>query len=208
MLQEPENVGKAVAAVRNAVPKHIPVTAKMRLGYLDKTLYTDNAQAINDAGANQLCVHARTKSEAYKPPAHWEYLARIREQISIPVIANGDIWCLEDYIICRAITGCEHVMIGRGLLANPKLAFEIAQYNLSGELLTNSWQDILPLLIDFQEDRNAHYPARFAGDRLKKWLHYLSMQYDEAETLFKQIKRLREPEELQRCLETPVQSEP
>ncbi|MFT6310496.1 MAG: tRNA-dihydrouridine synthase C [Porticoccus sp.] len=201
MLQEPDNVGKAVAAVRNAVPKHIPVTAKMRLGYLDKTLYTDNAQAINDAGANELCVHARTKSEAYKPPAHWEYLAKIREQVTIPVIANGDIWSLEDYKICRAITGCEHVMIGRGLLANPKLAFEITQYNQSGVLLESNWQDIVPLLLAFQTDRNAHYPARFAGDRLKKWLHYLSMQFDEAEVLFNRIRRLREPDELQLCLE-------
>jgi tRNA-dihydrouridine synthase C len=95
-------------------------------------------------------------------------------------------------------------MIGRGLLANPKLAFEITEYNKSGAILNASWEDIAPLLIEFQIDRNVHYPARFAGDRLKKWLHYLSMQYDEAETLFNRIRKLREPEELQRCLETAV----
>lgn len=104
LLKEPQTLYEIVTAVRAAVPADIPVTAKMRLGYEDTSLTLDCARAINAAGAAELTVHARTKVEGYKPPAHWEWFARIKEVIDIPLIANGEVWTLEDYCNIREVS--------------------------------------------------------------------------------------------------------
>jgi len=91
LLTEPELLGEIVASVRAATPAHIPVTAKMRLGLTDTSQTLECAQALADGGAGEITVHARTKVEGYKPPAHWEWLARIREAVAVPVIANGEV---------------------------------------------------------------------------------------------------------------------
>ncbi|MEH6550167.1 MAG: tRNA-dihydrouridine synthase [Pseudomonadales bacterium] len=195
LLQSPRDIAEIVTAVRAAVPSSVPVTAKMRLGFTDKSLYLDNAHAIADSGANQLCVHARTKLEGYKPPAHWEYIADINEAISIPVVANGDIWSVEDLQRCQSMTGCDHFMLGRGLLAQPYLAGLV-----QGTRTDASWSQALELLIHFQGLCNEHYVSRHAGDRLKQWLVYMRRQFPQAAVLFHQIKRIREPEELMATL--------
>lgn len=70
------------------------------------------AQALDNAGAAQIVVHARTKAEAYKPPAHWHCIAQIREVVKqAHVIANGEIWTVEDYWQCRRESGCDDVML-------------------------------------------------------------------------------------------------
>jgi len=89
LLQEPELVGRIVEAVRRAVPAHIPVSAKMRLGYEDDALAEDCAQAIEAAGASDLVVHARTKVHGYRPPAYWDRIADIRQRVRMPMVANG-----------------------------------------------------------------------------------------------------------------------
>ena len=96
LLKDPEDIYQILLAMRAAMPDNVPLTAKMRLGYEDKSLAVENAQAVEAAGASQLCIHARTKIEGYKPPAHWHYIAKIKEQVSLPIIANGEIWNLED----------------------------------------------------------------------------------------------------------------
>ena len=101
LLDEPDLVHAIVAAVRRAVPAHLPVSAKMRLGNQDDSRRLEAARAIADAGACELVVHARTKADGYRPPAYWHRLAQIREEISIPVIANGEIWTLADAQRCR-----------------------------------------------------------------------------------------------------------
>lgn len=89
LLDEPDTIHAILVAVRAAVPAQIPVSAKMRLGYQDKLLALENAQAIAAAGVQSLAVHARTKVEGYRPPAHWEWIARIREAVALPVIATA-----------------------------------------------------------------------------------------------------------------------
>jgi len=128
LLKCPDNLYRIVSAVRRAVPADIPVSAKIRLGFADKELFLDNARAVEAAGAQHLTVHARTKVEGYKPPAHWEYLARIREAISISMTGNGEIWDVADYQKCRDISGCNSFMLGRGAVAAPDLANRIKAF--------------------------------------------------------------------------------
>ncbi len=79
LLKETQTLYDIVKAVRDAVPAEIPVSAKIRLGFEDKSLAIDNAIAITEAGASELVVHARTKTEGYKPPAYWDWIAKIKQ---------------------------------------------------------------------------------------------------------------------------------
>ena len=101
LLRSPDRVYSIIKAVRDAVPKAIPVSAKIRLGYEDRSAYLDNAAAVEAAGADELTVHARSNVDGYKPPAYWHYIADIKAALKIPVIANGEIWTLNDYLRCR-----------------------------------------------------------------------------------------------------------
>jgi tRNA-dihydrouridine synthase C len=128
LLQKPERLYGVVSAVRTAVGARVPVSAKMRLGFNHKNDFLTLAKACEDGGASWLTVHARTKTDGYKPPAYWEYIARIREVLQIPVIANGEIWTPEDFQRCRQVTGCQDFMLGRGAIARPFLFQEIREF--------------------------------------------------------------------------------
>ena len=122
LLDEPELVGEIVAAVRRAVPAHLPVSAKMRLGNEDRERMLDCARAIEAAGASELVVHGRTKRDGYKPPAYWAQIAVVREAVAIDVVANGEVWTVEDALRCLRESGCHSLMLGRGMVADPGLA--------------------------------------------------------------------------------------
>lgn len=188
LLQEPERVHNIVKAVRNAVPNDIDVTAKIRLGFNDRSLGLDNALAIAEGGAQQLVVHARSKADGYRPPAYWSELRPLREQLNIPVIANGEIWSPEDLQRCAEQSGCVDFMIGRGLLARPDLALQIKNPD---QHIPWQWSSVLPILHSFFEKGLTQYPEKYCGNRLKQWFMYLQRSYPEAETFFDKLKRLR-----------------
>ena len=125
LLQEPDRIATLVAAVRRAVPAEVPVSAKMRLGFNDGSLALECAQAMQAGGACEIVVHARTKLDGYRPPAYWEQIPAIRAAVSIPVVANGEIWTVEDAQRCRTVSGCDALMLGRGMVADPGLAWAI-----------------------------------------------------------------------------------
>ncbi|MCW8886187.1 MAG: tRNA-dihydrouridine synthase, partial [Motiliproteus sp.] len=188
LLKDPDEVYRIVEAVRQAVPQSIPVTAKMRLGYEDKGLAVANAQAIATAGANELCVHARTKVEGYRPPAHWHWIDKIRQSVTINVIANGDICSPDDYQRCREISGCTDIMIGRGLLQQPDLAAVIVK-NRQGQIAAElEWKPILAAVQKYCHQVQQQVAAKHAPGRVKQWLAFLRKRYPEAQLLFDVIK--------------------
>jgi tRNA-dihydrouridine synthase C len=193
LLRQPERVNAIVSAVRAALPPHIPVSAKIRLGYEDRSRYLDNALAIAEAGASELTVHARSKVDGYKPPAYWEYIARIKAAVDIPVIANGEVWSLEDYLRCREQSGCEHVMIGRGLLACPDLARQIKAHLTGEDYPPMTWRQVCALLHDYYRESQPLYPVKYGGNRIKQWLMYLRLYYPQADSFFERIKRENAP---------------
>lgn len=187
LLKTPSRIHDVVSAVRKAVPAHIPVSAKVRLGFDHKELHLEIAAAAESGGSSWLTVHARTRNEGYRPPAHWEYIARMREVVRIPVIANGEIWTREDYQRCREVSGCRHVMIGRGLMSRPDLALAI---KTSGRHM--SWSELIPLVVEFGEASRAFKHEHYAVCRVKQWLKNLSKAYTEGGPLFEEIKTLEE----------------
>ena len=187
LLDEPEVVHELVKAVRDAVPSHIPVSAKMRLGYMDRNYTLENAHAIEDAGASWLTVHARTKSEGYTPPAYWDQLKPIRDALKINVIANGEIWNNTDAKQCQIESGCADLMIGRGAVTTPDITQCIRQ-NTNQPLL--SWNDLLALQIRFL---NSSYKKEMnMVGRYKQWLGMMSKHYPEAKELWGEVKRVKD----------------
>ncbi|MFI2810417.1 MULTISPECIES: tRNA-dihydrouridine synthase [Microbulbifer] len=192
LLQSPHRVESIVAAVRDAVPAEIPVTAKIRLGYQDRSSYMDNARAAENGGASELAVHARSKVDGYRPPAYWEYIGEIREQLAIPVIANGDIWTVADFQRCREVTGCDAFMLGRSLLARPDLALQVKAHCAGHEYTPLPWGEVVQLLWNYYQATRDEYPAKYLGNRVKQWLAYLKLAYPEAQVFFDGFKRLRD----------------
>lgn len=197
LLRQPERVHAVVKAVREALPPEIPVSAKIRLGFEDRSRYMENAYAIAEAGASEVTVHARSKADGYRPPAYWECIAEIREALEIPVIANGEIWSVADFNRCRQVTGCDRFMLGRGLLACPDLALQIKAH-LNGEAyVPMTWGQTRQLLHDYYRISQPQYPSKHSGNRIKQWLVYLRRQYPEASSFFETIKREQVPERIE-----------
>ena len=200
LLQTPDDVHQIVSASAQALTEtRGRLTAKMRLGYEDKSLVFENLAAIEDGGASELTVHARTKAEGYKPPAHWEWLARIREKARIPIIANGEVWSIEDYHRCREISGCQDVMIGRGLLADPYLAYRI-RHDIN-EKPTEADLAAVILLYLWQIEQN-HCPEKYLTSRGKQWLAMMKKQDFRMDTLFNQAKTCTKAEPMLELIES------
>lgn len=191
LLQEPELIHAIVRAVRRAVPADVLVSAKMRLGFADTSPAIACAQAIEAGGAEELTVHARTRADGYRPPARWECLASVREAVSLPVIANGDVWSPEDWQAIRQVSGCTDVMLGRGIVTRPDLARRIRH---GGAAM--AWRDLLPWVADYYAQVRAHADPRHAPGRLKQWLGMLAPAYPEADTLYRLARPERDLEKL------------
>jgi tRNA-dihydrouridine synthase C len=195
LLEEPETIAAIVAAVRRAVPSGMPVSAKMRLGYNDDSRAVECALAIAGGGADELVVHARTKEQAYRPPAYWERIADIRSAVKIPVVANGEIWTLDDARRCRQASGCDMLMLGRGVVTDPGLGLAIkASINgIAAEQAGVGWPELLPLLAEFWQIVCTRLEGRSRAGRLKQWLNFLRRRFPEAETAYQQLRTINDP---------------
>jgi tRNA-dihydrouridine synthase C len=129
-------------------------------------------------------VHARTKAEGYRPPAHWEWIGRIQAAVAIPVIANGEIWTVDDYRRCRAISGVEDVMLGRGMVANPALARQIRSEISEPE----DWDEMRVRLEGYWIELCRRLEPRYRAGRIKQWLSYLRRTYPEADSAFDSVR--------------------
>ena len=194
LLDEPELVHEIVAAVRRAVPAHIPVSAKMRLGHRDDGLMLDNALAIEAAGASELAVHARTKLHGYKPPAYWDRIAHIRASVRLPVLANGEVWNVDDAGRCLAESGCDALMLGRGLVSDPGLALA-----LRGRPVP-TWSELMPLVRLYLQLITPRVEARHRGGRIKQWLNMLRRRHPGAQAAYDAVRTVHDATEIERRL--------
>lgn len=196
LLKEPKRIREIVAAVRGALPPEIPVSAKLRLGWDCMDAILENADMAAEGGADWLTIHGRTRVQGYRPPAYWNPIGAVRARLNIPVVANGDLWTLDDFRRCRDETGCLHFMLGRGALANPLLPGQVAHaLGLVSEPPAEAfeWSDLLGRFVAWNEVFRGVTP-RFVVARLKHWLNIAGLHgnFDDFET----IKRASSPEEI------------
>ncbi|MBS1208897.1 MAG: dihydrouridine synthase family protein [Proteobacteria bacterium] len=203
LLDEPELLYRITGAVKDGVAGRVPLSAKMRLGVRDTHRAIEAAQALVAGGAELLVVHARTKEDGYRPPAHWPWIARIAEAVNVPVVGNGEIWNVADYQRCVAESGCQQLMLGRGAVADPFLAERIraAAAGLEPHPAEVDWARLLPVIGDFWQGVLHKLEPHQAPGRIKQWLNLLRRTFPQAEHLHQRIRPLRQAAEVTDALQ-------
>jgi tRNA-dihydrouridine synthase C len=187
--------------VRAAVPAHKIVSAKMRLGFDHDQQAEECALALEAGGAGEIVIHARTKADGYRPPAYWPRIADIRARVKVPLIANGEIWNVQDAVRARQDSGCHDVMIGRGIVTNPGLALALQEFdrNFNAQVTQKShtqltWQDMLPHLMYFWELVQKRITRKHQTGRFKQWLNFLRKHFVEAEVAYLTLRTVNDPQ--------------
>lgn len=134
LMRTPELAADLVRAVKDGTDK--PVSVKFRLGYTANEMnYVEFGQAMQDAGAEFITIHGRTRSQMYTGHADWAKIKALKQNVDIPVFANGDITSIEDAIECLELSCADGVAIGRGAIGDPTLIARIEHYLKTGEKL-------------------------------------------------------------------------
>lgn len=200
LLGDPELLYRIVSTVRASVPSAVAVSVKMRLGISDTSLAIACAQALSAGGAGSLVVHARTRDDGYRPPAHWDWIARIADAVNTPVVANGEVWSVDDWRRCCAVSGCADVMIGRGAVADPFLALRIRGV-MDETPSSRDWLALLPYIGDYWDKLHTRVLPHHAPGRLKLLLRYFGKTWPEAVALSAAVRSLRDPSAIGRILD-------
>lgn len=176
LLKEPDHLHKIAKAMVKAVS--VPVTAKLRSGFEDISLFKENLIAAQESGIAFLTLHPRTKLDGYGPPARWDLIALAKSLLRIPVVGNGDILNVQDALRMLNETGCDALMIGRGSVINPFLFQEIKAHYSQKEY-PRSRESLVSYLYAYLHAMAEGTPARTKVNKVKQLLGFLFKANDE-----------------------------
>ncbi|QIM65027.1 tRNA dihydrouridine(16) synthase DusC [Frederiksenia canicola] len=200
LLKQPDLIYRATQAIRQAVPAGLPVSVKVRLGWDSAAQCFEIADAVQQGGASEITVHGRTKVDGYRAERiNWQAIGEIRQQLQIPVIANGEIWDFDSAKKCVEVTACDALMIGRGALNVPNLS-RVVKWNAP----KMPWSEVMQLLFQYVNMENEQDTGFYHVARIKQWLRYLDKEYPEAIDLFEILKTEHGYEGLKRHIENSV----
>ncbi|MBA2369570.1 MAG: tRNA-dihydrouridine synthase family protein [Candidatus Protochlamydia sp.] len=169
LLKEPDHLYKVAKSMVDAVD--VPVTAKLRSGFEDISLFRENLLAAQESGIRFITLHPRTKVDGYGPPARWDLIAEAKELLDIPVVGNGDILNVENALNMLRQTRCDALMIGRGSVINPFIFHEIKAHFLN-EKFVRKWNDLVNYLAIFNREIS-FLPPRGQINKLKQLMSFL-----------------------------------
>ena len=170
LLKDPTHLHVVAKSIVNAVS--IPVSVKIRSGYLDTSLYKEILHAVQESGANYITIHPRTKLEGYTPPANWDLIAQAKSLLNIPVVGNGDILTIDDALRMLKRTNCDALMIGRGSIINP-FTFQEIKAHYSQEPFISKVEDLERYLTVYQNQFHEQMTQRNKVNKLKQLLGFL-----------------------------------
>jgi tRNA-dihydrouridine synthase C len=175
LLKEPLHLYKVAKAIVEAVD--IPVTAKLRTGFSDTSLFEENIFAAQESGIKFLTLHARTKEDGYRAPANWEYIAKAKQLLKIPIIGNGDICSKEDAYKMLKETNCDGIMIGRWAATNPFIFHEIKSFLNNQEFIPQK-NIIEKFLRTYYQEMPLDMPEKTKINKLKQLLGFMFLKND------------------------------
>jgi nifR3 family TIM-barrel protein len=171
LLRDPEKIKRLFSSLSTAVP--VPLTAKIRLGWDESLMnYLEIACAIEENGGALIAVHGRTQKQGYSGKANWDAIAAVKQAVSIPVLANGDVRTVADIEQIKAQTGCDGVMIGRAALQNPWIFSRRDRESISTSELLSTITEHLNRNVNFLGEEQGLIRFR------KHLLHYLKSDFE------------------------------
>lgn len=189
LLKDPDHLYTVAKALVDAVD--VPVTAKLRSGFEDTSLFNENLLAAQASGIRFLTLHPRTKVDGYGPPARWDLIAEAKQLLSIPVVGNGDILTVQDALKMLRETGCDALMVGRGAAINPFIFDEIKAH-FSGAPLLLSWERVLLFVNTFVTDISSEMTPRGKMNKIKQLFGFLFKKNETLLSLRREILISRE----------------
>ena len=183
LLKNPKQIGKIVRAVSQAIDK--PLTVKIRKGFSDEECNAvEVAKIIEDNGAAAVAIHGRSREQYYSGKADWDVIAKVKEAVSIPVFGNGDVNSPEMAKKLLDDTGCDGIMIARGVRGNPWLFSQIKAYLQSGEILPRPSVKEVTDMIRRHGRLQVQYKGEYLGIReMRKHVAWYTVGYPESARL-------------------------
>lgn len=171
MLKDRALLARVVSAMRTRT--HLPLSAKIRAGYDDASGVLDIARTLRDAGVDFITVHPRRRTDFYSGVADWRIVARLVEELDVPIVGNGDVWTADDARRMRRETGCHAVMVGRPLLRNPWIFRQLAALESGESTERPSGRDVMDYYRELRRRLDEGFGDRAVTGLLKEQVRYL-----------------------------------
>ncbi len=200
LMEQPENVHRIVVEARKSTL--LPLTAKIRLGVeLNEKKLKDFCFMLEDEGIDMLSVHARLKRESFARRPRWEWIARVKEWLRIPVIANGGIFSVQDAQDCLNVSGADGLMLGRGAVIKPWLFAEIAR-DLYGCKIAEPSVSLPVVYGNFIDLLNDLFRPEYRLGRLKEFTYYFARNYQFGHQLASKVQNSKSVDEARQMAKT------
>lgn len=200
LLKSPDKIREIVSAVVEAVP--VPVTVKIRSGWDSNSINAvEVAKICEEAGASAITVHGRTRSQGYSGVVDLDIIKAVKENVSIPVIGNGDVTSIESAKKMLSYTGCDAIMIGRGVLGNPWLMKKIVTYFSTGEIISDpTYEDKIDMCFHHMDYLMKIKDEKVAVLEMRSHIAWYLKGMPNAQNIKKEIFKAKTREEIEKIL--------
>ena len=201
LMRQPKRVGEIVSAVSRAIQK--PVTVKIRKGFTKEEINAvEIARIVEASGGAAIAVHGRTREQYYSGQADWDIIRQVKEAVSIPVIGNGDVCCPQDVLRMEEETGCDAVMIGRGVRGNPWLFEQIRFFRQTGQLPSKPKAREVAEMVLRHAALQIQWKGEFVGIReMRKHVAWYTAGYPHSSRLRGRVNEIEDLDSLRRLME-------